>query len=230
MAVKNGIFPEPETYLRLLEKSGTSGHLIAYRKVLECARIINENGGRALLVGGSVRDFLMDQQSRDYDLEVYGLEPDQVESILNRMGKINEVGKAFGILKLALDGGIIIDVSLPRTDSISDGGKTGFGRKADPNMSIREAARRRDFTMNSVAADPLTGQLYDYFDGVRDIKSGILRITDRERFKDDPVRVLRALQFIGRFGLQVEEGSVGGIQELAPNLGRMPKERIGVEW
>ncbi len=123
-----------------------------------------------------------------------------------------------------------IDVSLPRIDSKIDVGHRGFEVKTDPYMSIEDAARRRDFTMNSIAADPLTGKIYDPFGGIEDIKNGILKITDHEWFRDDPLRVLRALQFVGRFGLEIDKDSILIIQEMASQLKELPKERIGEEW
>jgi len=223
-------FPKPENYLEIMQESGFPEHAKAYEKVLELAQILKESGGQALLVGGSVRDALMGKISKDFDLEIYGLEPQEIEVIVQQVGKVSDVGKAFGILKIALEGGLDIDVSLPRTDSKIDAGHRGFEVKTDPHMSIEDAARRRDFTMNSVAADPLTGELYDPFGGVEDIKNRLLKITDKERFKDDPLRILRALQFIGRFGLEIDKESIAILQEMAPLLKELPKERIGEEW
>jgi len=223
-------FPKPEDYLRIMRESGFSEHANAYEKVLSLAQIIKENAGQALLVGGSVRDSLMGKISEDFDIEVYGLEPAKIEELVQRIGKISDVGKAFGILKISLEGGLDIDVSLPRTDSKIDVGHWGFEVKTDPHMSIEDAARRRDFTINSIAADPLNGEIYDPFGGVEDIKNRILRITDQERFRDDPLRVLRALQFIGRFGLEIDKNSMVVIQEMASQLKELPKERIGEEW
>ena len=223
-------FPSPEAYLQNMIESGFPEHAKAYEKVLEVAEIIKENNGQALLIGGSVRDSLMGKVSKDFDLEIYGLEPEVVETIVQQIGKVSDVGKAFGILKISLDEGIDIDISLPRTDSKIDVGHRGFEVKTDPYMSIEDAARRRDFTINSIAADPLTGKLYDPFNGVEDIKNRILRVTDPERFKDDPLRVLRVLQFVGRFGLEIEKDSIKVIQERIQELKELPKERIGEEW
>ena len=223
-------FPSSEDYLQNMTESGFPEHAKAYEKVLEVAEIIKENNGQALLIGGSVRDSLMGKIAKDFDLEIYGLEPEVVETIAQKIGKVSDVGKAFGILKISLDEGIDIDISLPRTDSKIDVGHRGFEIKTDPHMSIEDAARRRDFTMNSIAADPLTGKLYDPFNGVEDIKNRILRVTDPERFKDDPLRVLRVLQFVGRFGLEIEKDSIKIIQETVQELKELPKERIGEEW
>lgn len=223
-------FPEPQKYLKNMKEAGFPEHADAYEKVLELAEAISQAGGMALLVGGSVRDNLMGKISKDFDLEVYGLEAAALEEITKRIGKVSEVGKAFGILKISLPNGLDIDVSLPRTDSKIDTGHRGFEVKTDPKMSVQDAARRRDFTMNSVSANPLTGELHDPFGGVEDIKNRLLKITDPERFKDDPLRVLRALQFVGRFGLEIEENSMQIIREMAPQLKELPKERIGEEW
>lgn len=221
---------EPDEYLEMLIKSGHTEQAGAYNQVLELANNIKEKGGRALLVGGFVRDYLMGRISKDFDIEVYGLDASEVEKIVKSFGDVKEAGKAFGILKMILDNDLEIDVSLPRTDSKIGIGHRGFEIKTDPFMSIEDAARRRDFTMNSVAADPLTGQLYDPFHGVEDIRNKILRITDKERFKDDPLRILRALQFIGRFSLDLDNESRFVFQEMLPQLNELPKERIGEEW
>lgn len=223
-------YPNPEEYLKILYESGLTEHLTTYNKILVLATLIKNAGGHALLVGGCVRDFLMNKISKDFDIEVYGLQAIQVEEIVKTLGKVKEAGKAFGILKLPLEGGLEIDVSIPRTDSKIGVGHRGFEVKTDPFMSIEDAARRRDFTINSVAADPLTGQFFDPFRGVEDIKNKILRITDKERFKDDPLRILRGLQFIGRFGLELDCESIPVMQEMIPNLVELPKERIGEEW
>ena len=101
---------------------------------------------------------------------------------------------------------------------------------ADPNMSVEEAARRRDFTFNALSKDVLTGNIYDYFGGIRDIEQRTLRITDEERFKDDPLRVLRGVQFVGRFGLMVEDRTAEIMREMRGELKHLPKERLREEW
>ena len=225
-----GIFPKPEEFIKIMREQGLEKHAQAYEKVLEIAAAIKEAGGLALLVGGSVRDAVMGKVSKDFDMEVYRLEAVKVEEIVKRFGKVSEVGKAFGILKIGLETGMDIDVSLPRTDSKIGEGHRGFEVKTDPFMSIKDAGLRRDFTMNAIAADPMTGEVFDSYNGVSDIKNKIIRITDPERFKDDPLRVLRALQFIGRFGLELASDSIPVIQEMAMQLKELPKERIGEEW
>jgi tRNA nucleotidyltransferase (CCA-adding enzyme) len=144
-------------------------------------------------------------------------------------GEVNEVGAAFGILKINI-GGVDIDVSLPRKESKTGSGHKDFSISADPSMSIKEAARRRDFTFNALAKDPLTGTLYDYFGGMRDIEERTLRVTDEERFRDDPLRVLRGIQFVGRFGLRVDDKTASIMREMRGELKHLPKERLKEEW
>lgn len=223
-------FAKPEQYLEILKERGLENQVNAYEKMLEIAAAIDESGGRALLVGGCVRDWLFGKVAKDFDLEVYGLKPDAIEEIVSRYGNVSAVGKAFGILKVSFGEGIDLDVSLPRTDSKIGEGHRGFEVKADPKMSIEDAARRRDFTMNALCADPLSGEIFDYFGGVEDIKHRRLRVTDTELFRDDPLRVMRAIQFIGRFGLSLDSQSAEIIQEMAPQLKELPKERIFEEW
>lgn len=222
--------PLPDDYIRILDKSASEKHAEAYKMVVKLAREIEKADGRVLLVGGSVRDMLMGKISKDFDVEVYGLDAKIVEAITQKIGKVSDVGKAFGILKISVGDGIDIDVSLPRTDSKIGEGHRGFEVKTNPLMSIEEAARRRDFTINSMAANPLTGEVFDYFGGLKDLKERVLRVTDQERFRDDPLRVMRALQFIGRFGLSLDIDSSRVIQEMAPQLKELPRERIFEEW
>jgi tRNA nucleotidyltransferase (CCA-adding enzyme) len=205
-------------------------HIKVYEKVIEISEAIKKTGGRSLLVGGSVRDPFFGKISKDFDLEVYGLEAQKLEKVVKQFGKVSDVGKAFGILKISFGGGIDIDISLPRTDSKIGEGHRGFEIKTIPNMNIEDAAKRRDFTINSMAADPLTGELYDPFNGLKDIKKRCLKITDSERFCDDSLRVMRALQFVGRFGLEIDQESGKIIQEIIPDLKELPKERICEEW
>lgn len=200
-----------------------------FERVCQMAEAIKEKGGRALLVGGSVRDEVLGMPSKDFDLEVFGIQPDELEQIVKSFGKVDSVGKAFGILKIT-DGEMDIDVSIPRRDSKVHEGHRGFEVDTDPNMSIREAGQRRDFTFNALSKDPLTGEIFDPFGGIDDLRNRTLRVTDPELFKDDPLRVMRAAQFIGRFGLKSEPESMKLFQEMVPTLRELPKERMGEEW
>ncbi len=223
-------FPKPEEFLFLLQKSGLEKHLKTYERLLEVSSAIKENGGRALLVGGSVRDIFLGKISKDFDLEVYGLELEQLEKVVREFGQVSEVGKSFGILKLKVEGGLEVDISLPRTDSKTGKGHKGFDVKTNPFLSFEQAARRRDFTINAIMADPLTGEVIDPFNGMEDIQNKILRIVDEKTFADDPLRVLRALQFVARFELTVDEQSFCILQYMKDFLTELPKERITEEW
>ena len=230
LPMKNEKLTVPANYLGFLKERGLDAQATVYQKVLEIAEAIKSAGGRALLVGGSVRDMLIGKIPKDFDLEIYQLSADKIEKIARSLGKVSEVGKAFGILKISFGEGIDIDLSLPRSDSKIGAGHRGFEVKTDPNMSFEDAARRRDFTINSMSADPLSSELFDPFNGLTDLRERRLKVTDPERFKDDPLRVLRGLQFISRFGLEVEPTTVRILQEMAPLLKELPKERILDEW
>ncbi|RME59503.1 CCA tRNA nucleotidyltransferase, partial [Candidatus Parcubacteria bacterium] len=201
----------------------------AFRKVAEFAKAVESAGGRALLVGGCVRDELMGIPPKDYDIEVYRIPPEKLKQLASAFGEVSEVGMAFGILKLHI-GDIEIDVSLPRRESKTGRGHKDFSIGADPHMRVEEAARRRDFTINALAQDILTGEIYDYFGGVRDIAQRTLRAVDEERFRDDPLRVLRGVQFVGRFGLRVEDRTAAMMREMRGELRHLSKERMREEW
>ncbi len=158
-------------------------------------RAIAQAGGRALLVGGAVRDLLLGLPAKDWDIEVHGLRLKQLEQILRAHGPIRLVGKAFGVLRLD---GLDIDWSLPRTE--------GAGRKpkvsVDPHLSFKKAFARRDLTINAMGVDLQTFELIDPYDGQDDLKNGLLRAPDPKRFVDDPLRLFRVMQFISRFEMQ----------------------------
>src|SRR6266571_5333842 len=150
-------------------------------KVLKLAKAIRGEGGRALLVGGCVRDELMGKQPKDWDLEVYGIEPQRLREMLDQFGSVNVVGEAFTVYKLGPD----LDVSLPRRERKAGRGHRAFVIEGDPSMSIEDAARRRDFTVNAILQDPLTGEIIDPFGGQEDIKNKILRAVSVDTFAED---------------------------------------------
>jgi tRNA nucleotidyltransferase (CCA-adding enzyme) len=220
-------FPEKNDILTRMHLNCCFENAITYAKVLEIAEIIEEHNGKALLVGGCVRDMMLNKISKDFDLEVYGISIEELKELLmNQNIKTNEVGRSYGILKAFVENGSDIDISLPRQDSKIDKGHKGFEVKTDPNMSIQEAARRRDFTINSITADPLTQEVFDYYNGVDDVEKRVLKIIDPTKFIEDPLRVLRGIQFIGRFGLTVDKQTMQVMQEIIPLLKELPKERI----
>lgn len=188
--------------------------------ILELARTIRAAGGRALLVGGCVRDDLMGRQPKDWDLEVYGIQPVQLRELLDKFGDVNIVGEAFTVYKL----GPHLDVSLPRRERKTGRGHRGFFIEGDPGMTIEAAARRRDFTINSILRDPLTGEIMDPFAGRVDLESGLLRAVSPETFGEDSLRVLRAAQFAARFRFAIEEKTAELCGKI--DLSDLPPERI----
>lgn len=162
---------------------------------------------RALIVGGFIRDALLGLHPKDLDIEVYGMEQDDLLDLLRRTFRcsINLVGESYGVIKVPLAHGLDLDVSVPRTDSIPSSAVNAPPVSKNPWMTVREAARRRDFTMNTLAADPLTGEIIDSFGAIDDLNDRLLRATDRERFQDDALRVYRGVQFAARMGLEVED-------------------------
>lgn len=205
---------------------------LEHRRDLESAITVAESvkveGGTALAIGGYARDEALrrlghDIHSKDIDLEVYGLEYERLLEVLDNLGEVNVVGASFGVIKLGN-----LDISIPRRDSKVDRGHKGFVVTGDPGMSVKEAARRRDFTMNALALNPLTGELIDEYGGLEDLRRGVIRATDPELFGDDPLRVLRAMQFAGRFGMEIDPETVELCRGL--DLSELSSERVGEEW
>src|ERR687884_602836 len=189
-------------------------------KILKLARAVRDAGGRALLVGGCVRDRLMGREVKDWDVEVYGVEPARLRELLARFGRVNIVGKAFTVYKLGPD----LDVSIPRRERKTGRGHRAFYIEGDPSMTFEEAARRRDFTVNAILEDPLTGELIDPFGGRADIEAKLLRAVSPETFVEDSLRVLRAAQFAARFQFDVEPSTVELCRSI--DLTDLPAERV----
>jgi tRNA nucleotidyltransferase (CCA-adding enzyme) len=190
------------------------------QKIRGLSEEIRENGGRAMLVGGCVRDALMGFEPKDWDLEIYGVEPRRLREILEKFGEVNAVGEAFTVYKIGQD----LDVALPRRERKTGRGHKGFVVEGDPQMSFAEAARRRDFTINAIMQDALTGEVVDIYGGREDIKNRILRVVSKETFAEDSLRVLRAAQFAARFEFEIEPET----QEICRSidLTDLPRERI----
>jgi len=192
-------------------------------------------GGTPLFVGGCVRDKLLHQYfpdefegySKDIDIEVYQLSADNLVEIVGQFGKVVTVGKSFGVIKLLTDSSEY-DFSLPRRDNKTGKGHKGFQVEVDGSMTPAEAAARRDFTMNSVAMD-LDGKLIDPFDGAGDIKSRVLRATS-DHFSEDPLRVLRGMQFAARFNMQLDEATAQTCKAMIGTYRELPVERVREEW
>jgi tRNA nucleotidyltransferase (CCA-adding enzyme) len=186
------------------------------------AATVRDAGGRALVVGGWVRDRLRGVPSKDIDVEVFGIPQDRLHDLLAGLGRVEAVGQSFAVYKLI--GDFTIDVSLPRRESKSGRGHKGFAVEGDPWMSIAEAARRRDFTINAISWDPLSGAYEDPFAGRRDLTDGVLKAVDEATFGDDSLRVLRAIQFAARFEFRIDADTAAICKALP--LDDLPADRI----
>jgi tRNA nucleotidyltransferase (CCA-adding enzyme) len=186
---------------------------------LRIVRAVAAAGGRALVVGGWVRDRIMGRPSKDIDIEVYGLPAERLRPLLATFGPVNAVGESFTVYKVG-----DIDVSLPRRESKIGRGHKAFEVHGDPDMSPVEAARRRDFTINAIAWDPLADEYVDPFDGRGDIERRLLRAVDPQTFVDDSLRVLRAVQFAARFEFTLDPRTAELCRRIP--LDDLPAERI----
>jgi tRNA nucleotidyltransferase (CCA-adding enzyme) len=183
-------------------------------------------GGRALIVGGWVRDRLLHgagHEAANVDLEVFGLPGDRLRALLETFGRVEAVGESFQVYKIGA-----IDVSLPRRDSKAGRGHRGFVVTGDPDMSIDDAARRRDFTINAMSFDPLTGEYFDPFGGRADLERRLLRMVDPETFADDSLRVLRAVQLAARLELTLDAATAARCRSIP--LDDLPAERVWGEF
>jgi tRNA nucleotidyltransferase (CCA-adding enzyme) len=197
----------------------------AVHKIFEAVERAN---GRAFVVGGSVRDAFLGLPVKDYDIEVYGLSPETLMTVLSTIGKVDAVGVSFGVLKVRVDD-MTIDVSLPRRDSKAGTGHKGFNIVADPTMTPTEAASRRDFTINGMMVDS-NGEIFDPFSGLVDINNRVLRATSADTFADDTLRVLRGFQFVARFGFTVSEDTIEYCRKMGSEFSTLSTERIWGEW
>jgi len=185
---------------------------------------------RALLVGGFVRDALLARETTDADVEVYGVPRERLEALVAGVftGRVNTVGRSFGVLKVHLAAGIDLDVSLPRSDSKTGTGHRGFTVSGDPFLEFAEASRRRDFTVNALACDPLTGEILDAHGGLDDLANRTLRAVDPRTFPEDPLRVWRAFQFAARLDFRLEPDTLTLLRSMVRDgqLAELSKERV----
>ncbi len=189
-------------------------------KIINLAKTIDARGGRAMLVGGCVRDGLMGIEPKDWDVEVYGIDPVELRQILDNFGEVNAVGEAFTVYKIGQD----LDVALPRRERKVGRGHRGFVVEGDQDMPFAEAARRRDFTINAIMQDALTGEIIDCYGGREDIRNKLLRVVSKDTFAEDSLRVLRAAQFAARFEFDIEAETQAICRTI--DLTDLPKERI----
>jgi len=212
---------------------------------------LNDKGCQCLLIGGSVRDAILGIEPKDIDMEVYKISYEELQLFLSPYGRVDLVGKKFGVIVFTpfmFEGmkwnGIKYDFSIPRKENKVGVGHTGFEITFDLDMTIQEAAERRDFTFNALAYDPISEQLYDYFGGVEDLNNGIIRHTS-DKFKEDYLRVLRGMQFQARFGFVVHPDTIAIMKEMLKRpepwsndfafglkyeFEHLAKERVYEEW
>jgi tRNA nucleotidyltransferase (CCA-adding enzyme) len=197
----------------------------------ELARVLAETPALhdAYLVGGCVRDSLLGLPVKDYDVEVHGVSYERLAAELGRWGRADLVGRSFGVVKLTLPDGRTYDFSVPRRDSKTAPGHKGFEVSFDPDISVEEAASRRDFTVNSMMHDPRRQRVLDPFDGEADLRNGILRHTS-PAFAEDPLRVLRGMQFAGRFRLTAAPETVALCRRIKSHYRELAVERVREEW
>jgi tRNA nucleotidyltransferase (CCA-adding enzyme) len=183
-------------------------------------------GGRPWVVGGAVRDSLLDLPVKDFDVEVFGLPVELLEAVLRAHGRVDAVGQAFRVYKLSGVAGLegALDVALPRRDSKQGPGHRGIGVEGDPAMPVEEAARRRDFTINAMLLDPRTGEIVDPSGGRRDLDGRVLRAVDPRTFGEDPLRALRAVQFAARYDLAVDPATAALCAAMP--IAELPAERV----
>jgi len=187
----------------------------------DIAAAIAEAGGRAYYVGGFVRDGLMGVNCLDIDIEVYGIVPQLLREILSRFGEVLDKGASFGVLGLAHSN---IDIAMPRTESRTGSKHTDFDITVNPFLDPREAARRRDFTVNAMMRDVLSGEILDFYGGREDLKNHIIRCVCPETFVEDALRVFRGAQFAARFGADIEAETLALCASM--EVGELTFERI----
>lgn len=183
--------------------------------------MVCERGGRTFYVGGFVRDKILGIENKDMDIEVHGVKPEVLCEILSEVGEPMSYGSSFGVYSLK---GYDIDIAMPRKEHATGKGHRDFEVFVDPFIGTAEAARRRDFTMNAVMEDVLTGELVDPFGGKQDLENGIIRHIDSDTFVEDPLRVLRGAQFASRFGFNIADDTSDLFRSM--DLSALSMERV----
>ncbi len=196
--------------------------------IRETCHALSLAGGRPYLVGGCVRDLLLGGHPKDWDIEIYGLELDAAEAALAPFGRAQRVGKAFGVIKLKRECHEL-DIALPRTEAKTGPGHRGFVVASDPDLSPERASARRDFTINTIMLDPESGDILDFHDGQADLAARRLRHVS-PAFAEDPLRVLRGMQFAARFDLTMDHETASLCRTLLPEAGTLAAARIWGEW
>jgi tRNA nucleotidyltransferase/poly(A) polymerase len=219
---------------RLQELAGTkilaeSSIVVDELNALPFKKDVESIGGKIYSVGGRVRDEILGKQSKDLDILITGVPLDRLEHILIKYGKVSPVGKSFGIIKFVPTGETEeIDIAIPRTEKKTGAGYTGFEVTSDHTLPIEADLKRRDITINSIAKDA-EGNVIDPFGGLDDLKNKVIRATNEKAFEEDPLRLLRSIQFSARFGFSIEPKTMSMIKNNAHRIKEISGERILIE-
>lgn len=195
-----------------------------YELAILIANKVKELGGKVYFVGGYVRDKLLGINNKDIDIEVHCITPTQLEEILDSIGERLFFGESFGVYSLK---GSTIDIAMPRKERLNGVKHTDFEITVDPFMGTYDAALRRDFTINALMQDVLTGEIIDHFGGQDDLKNKVIRHVNDNSFQEDPLRVLRAAQFAARFEFSIDKNTLNLCSKM--DITKLPKERIEEE-
>lgn len=192
---------------------------------------IKSLGGEIYFVGGCVRDFFLNKKSKDIDLLVRKVESENLIVLLKKYGRVDLVGESFGIIKFKpFDSNEDFDIALPRTEKwTGEKGYRAFNTISDPFLDIEKDLERRDFTINSIAKNAFTGDFVDPFGGIKDINNRVIKMTNPETFKDDPLRMLRAIQFASRFNFLIDIETERSIIANGERIKEIPFERVLIE-
>ncbi len=188
------------------------------------AEEVKKYGGTAYYVGGYVRDYLLHLENKDIDIEIHGVDVSTLKQILDSLGERVSMGESFGIFALK---GYGLDIALPRKEKAVGKGHRDFETFTDPMIGTLEAAKRRDFTINALMMDVLTGEITDHFGGREDLEHRILRHVSSETFPEDALRVLRGAQFAARFHCEIAPETVTLCREMP--LAELSRERVWEE-
>lgn len=199
------------------------------QEVHNIAKVLEQGGAvDTLLIGGYVRDTILGLEPKDIDLEVFGMSMEKIHALIAPLYKTCQVGEAFSVLKVYA-GDYDIDIAIPRREEKVGIGHKGFKVVPDPWMSVTEAAKRRDFTINAISMK-LDGTIVDPLNGKVDLERGFLKACNADAFNEDPLRVMRALQFIARFNLVMDHATIGLCSAISDRMVELPKERLWEEW
>ena len=192
---------------------------------IKFAKKVKEKGGQTYFVGGLVRDKFLNRENKDIDLEIHNISKDEVINILSQFGKVSEIGASFGVLNL---NGYDIDFAFPRTETKTGLRHNDFLVEVDEFMGLQKACERRDFTINSMLLNVLSNELVDFYNGQKDLENGVIRATNENTFKDDPLRVLRACQFSARFNFVIAPETLELCKSM--DISNLPIARIYMEF